>query len=99
MLFVIYTIDLPNIIADPSKTVLFADDTSIILANLSPSKCKEDINNITDDINDQFRGRSLSLNYDKTYFLQFRPKNSLEINIKITCDNKSIKETKILFFY
>ena len=36
---------------------------------------------------------SLSLNFDKTYFLQFRPKNSYEINIKISCD-KLIKETK-----
>jgi len=36
----------------------------------------------------------LSLNYDKTYFLQFRPKNSYEINIKISCDNKLIKEIK-----
>jgi hypothetical protein len=76
LFFIIYIIDLPNIIADPSKTVLFADDTSIILANLSPSEFKEDINNITDDINDQFRGKSLSLNYDKIYFLQFRPKKS-----------------------
>jgi hypothetical protein len=45
LFFVIYIIDLPNIIADPSKTVLFADDTSTIPANLSPSKFKEDINN------------------------------------------------------
>ena len=35
-----------------------------------------------------------SLNFDKTYFLQFRPKNSYEIDIKIICDNKLIKETK-----
>jgi len=28
------------------------------------------------------------------YFLQFRPKNSYKINIKICCDNKLIKETE-----
>jgi len=98
-LFLIYTNDLPNIIADPSKPILFADDTSIIIANPSPSKFKEDINNIIDNINDWFRGNSLSLNFDKTYFLQFRPKNSHEINIKISCDNKLIKETKSTNFF
>jgi len=66
--------DLPNIIADSSKSVLYADDTSIIIANPSPSKFKEDINNIIDNINDWFRSNSVSLNTDKTCFLQFRPK-------------------------
>jgi hypothetical protein len=40
------------------------------------------------------RCNSLSLNFDKTYFLQFRPKNSYEIDIKIICNNKLNKETK-----
>jgi hypothetical protein len=31
---------------DPSKPILFADDTSIIITNPSPSKFKQDINNI-----------------------------------------------------
>ena len=92
--FLIYTNDLPNITAAPSKPILFADDTIIIITNPSPSKFKEDINNITDNINDWFRGNPLSLNFDKTYFLQFRPKNSYDINTKISCDNKLIKETK-----
>ena len=94
MSFLIYINNLPNIIADPSKLILFADDTSIINTNPSPSKFKEDINNIINNINDWFRCNSLSLNFDKTYFLQFRPKNSYEIDIKISCDNKLIKETK-----
>ena len=81
-------------IADPSKPILFADNTSIIITNPSPSKFKENINIIIDNISDWFRSNSLSLNFDKTYLLQFRPKNSYEINIKVTCDNKLIKETK-----
>jgi hypothetical protein len=92
--FSIYINDLSNVIADPLKLILFADDTSIIITNPSPSKVKEDNNNIIDNINDWFRGNSLSLNFDKTYFLRFRPKNSYEINIKISCDNKLIKGTK-----
>jgi len=92
--FLIYINNLPNIIADPSKLILFADDTSIINTNPSPSKFKEDINDIIDNISNWFRCKLLLLNFDKTYFLQFRPKNSYEIDIKIICDNKLIKETK-----
>ena len=72
---------LPIIIADPSKPILFADDTNIIITNPSPSKFKEDMNNIIDNINDWFRGNSLSLNFDKTFFLQFRPKNEYKIKL------------------
>jgi len=93
LFFLLYINDLPNIIADSSKPVLFADDTSIITTNPSPSKFKGDVSNIIDNTNDWFRSNSLSLNFDKTYFLQFRPKNSYEINIKMSCDNKLIRET------
>jgi len=93
LFFLIYINDLLNIIADLLKLVLFADDTSIIIINPTPSKFKGDINNIIDNINYWFRCNS-SLNFDKTYFLQFKPKNSHEINIKISCDNKLIKRQK-----
>ena len=66
LFFLLYINDLQNIIADPFKLVLFADDTSVIIANFSTSKFKEDINNIIDNINDWFRSNSLSLNFDKT---------------------------------
>jgi len=69
LFFLIYTNDLPNIIADPSKPILFADDRSKIITNPSLSKFKEDINNIIDNINDWFRGNSSPLNFDKTNFL------------------------------
>jgi hypothetical protein len=93
LLFLIYINDFPSIITDSSKPILFADDTGIIVTNSSPSKLKEDINNTIDDINIWFRRNSLSLNFDKTYFLQFRNKNSHEIDIKISCNNKQITKT------
>ena len=81
-------------IADPSELILFADDTSIIITNPNSSKFKEDINNTIDNINVWFRGNTSTLYFDKIYFLQFRPKNNYEINIKISCDNKLIKVSK-----
>ena len=67
--------DLQNIIADPLKPNPFAHDTSIvIIKNPIHSKFKENIYNIINNINDRFRCNSLSLKFDKTYLLQFRPK-------------------------
>jgi len=94
LFFLIYINDLPNIIIDPSKLILFADDTGVIITNPSPSRFKEDINNIIDNINNWFRCNSLSLYFHKTYFLEFRPKKSYEIDIKISCHNELIKKTK-----
>jgi hypothetical protein len=47
-LSLIYIKNLPNVIAEPSKTILFADGTSIIIINPSPSKFKEHIKKIND---------------------------------------------------
>jgi hypothetical protein len=79
LFFLLCINDLLNIIADPLKLVLFADDTSTIITNPSPSKFKEDIENIIDDTNNWFRSNSLSLNFDETYFVQFRPKTDMKL--------------------
>jgi hypothetical protein len=44
------------------------------------------MNNKIGDINDWFRTNALS-------FVQFRPKNRHETNLKISCDNKLTKGT------
>ena len=94
MFFLFDINDLPNIIYDLSKLVLFAFDTNTITASSGPSKFKEDINNIIDNINDWFKVNSLSFNFDKTNFLKFMTKINHEISIKISCENKQIKEIK-----
>jgi hypothetical protein len=77
--FLIYINYLLTVTADPSKTVLFAEDTGIIITNPILSKFIEDINNIIYNRNDWFRSNSLLLKLDKTYFLRFRPQNSYKI--------------------
>ena len=74
LFFSIYINDLPNIVAGPSKPILFADDKSMIITNPRTSDFKEYLNCIIDNINDWFRGNSLSLSFDKMNILQFKPK-------------------------
>ena len=98
LFFLLYINDLTNIIADLFKLILFADDMSIISANPSPSKFKEDINNVTGNLNNWFKVNSLSVTFDKTYCLHFMTKNSHEITIQVSCDNKQIKGIKNTIF-
>jgi hypothetical protein len=73
-----------------SKIVLFADDTSMIITNLSSSKFEKSVNKIIQDIDEWFNTNSLSLNLDKTHFIQFVTKNSSSIDFSITYGNNKI---------
>jgi hypothetical protein len=69
------------------------DGVSMILTNSDPKIFKKDINNIVLLINTWFQSNLLSLNLDKTHLLQFLTKNSQEIDLQVTYDDKQI--TKI----
>jgi len=71
LLFLIYINDFPLTISKIANPILFADDTSIIIANTSPEEFKSNISlDLIESIN-WFQGNLLTLNCDKTHFLQF----------------------------
>ena len=84
---------LPQITNDNSKTVIFADDTSMIITNPSPSNFEKRVNKIIQDINEWFNTNLLSLNVDKTHFIQFVTNNSSSTDLNIMHENK--KKTKV----
>jgi hypothetical protein len=89
LLFLLYINDLPNIIISKCKLVLFADDTSIIITNSIPADFENNIIKIFKDINDRFKANLLTLNFVKTYFIQFLTKNSYAMDIHIDyCNNQ-----------
>jgi hypothetical protein len=51
---------------------------------------KKSVNKIIQDINEWFNTNLLSLNLDKTYFIQFVTKNSSSLNFNIMHGNKKI---------
>jgi hypothetical protein len=78
-----YINDIPKIINNKSKPVLFADDTSIIGTNPSPVDFKNDIITVFEHTNKWFKANLLSLNFDKTHYIQFITKNISFIDINI----------------
>jgi len=90
LLFLLYINDLPQITSDNSKIVLCAEDTNIIITNPNPTNFENCVNNIFQHINEWFSTNSLSLNLDKTHYMQFVTKNSSLIDVNITHGNKKI---------
>jgi hypothetical protein len=90
LLFLLYINDLPQITNDSSKIVLFADDTSMIITKPNPSNFEKSVNKFIQNINEWLNTNLLSLNLDKTHFIQFVTKNSSLINFNITHGNKKI---------
>ena len=96
LLFLIYVNDLSKIISDKSSPILFAEDTSFIIANCNEIKFKFNANEIFKEINKWFHSNLLMINYDKTYFLQFLTKNHYKINMQISFSNRKIATTQSL---
>ena len=71
LLFLIYNNDLPKTIDKYAESILFADDTSIIIANTNVHEYKHNIKVAIHEINNWFVNNLLTVNFDKTYFLQF----------------------------
>jgi len=74
LLFLIYINDLFKRVSDKSSPILFSDD-KFIIANRDKNKFKFNTNEIFNEIIERFCNNLLTLNHDKTYFLQFSTKN------------------------
>jgi hypothetical protein len=68
--------------------------------NRSPSyvEFSAKINTVLSGINELFRSNLLSLNFNKTYFLQFRTKNCQKFVLNITLLNKHFTDTAAIKF-
>ena len=74
LLFLIYINDFPIAISKIAKSIIFADDTSIIITNDNKVDFRNTLDFAMIEINNWFRSNLLTLNYDKTYFLQLKKK-------------------------
>jgi hypothetical protein len=93
LLFLLYINDLPKIVNDNAEVVPYADDTSIIITSLNPTDFTNSANKILQDINKWFTINLLSLNADKTQYMQFVIKTSSLIDLHVMYKNKEISNT------
>jgi hypothetical protein len=99
LLFLIYINDFPLSINKLADTILFADDTSIVISNTNPEDFNNTMNTVMTEIMDWFQSNLLTLNFNKTTFLQFLTKQNKASKIQITVSNSintNITSTKFL---
>jgi hypothetical protein len=90
MFFLIYINDLPTLINKDNNTVLFADDTSIVITDSNTRDFNIIANQIAHDINTWFNIILLTLNLNKTQYIEFRTKNYYNVNTLIKYDQRAI---------
>jgi hypothetical protein len=90
LLFLLFINDLPKFMTDKSTTILFADDTSVLLSHSNLFDFKNDIKTIFATLNEWFIQNLLSLNFSKTQFVYFTTRKSNQMEITIDYNNKNI---------
>ena len=102
-IFLIYINDLPTVIQyilskKNSSIVLFADDASVIISEPCLMNFESKLNIVFQIMKEWFNSKCLSLNFDKTYYMQFITKNKFLSKINIEYENKMILQTNFIKF-
>ena len=78
--------------------VLFADDTSIIITDTNRRDFNVNANRTFQDINTWFKVNLLTLNLNKTQYLEFRTKNYYNVNTQIKYDQECLTSASEIKF-
>jgi hypothetical protein len=98
LLFLIYINDLPKVVEPTAIPIMFADDTSIIMENDNSMQLQNEINMMMNRINEWFQDNLITLNLNKTYFIQFINKSSNNLDFQIKIGNTNITTINEIMF-
>ena len=90
LLFLIYINDLPSTTEKDVKMILYADDNSILITGANKRDFNENCKKAFQDINTWFINNRLTLNFNKTQFLEFRTNHYSNDIIQLAYDLKGI---------
>ena len=99
LLFLLYINELPKIINKTSAPIFFADDTSVLFAHSNPIDFDKNVYIVFITLNKWLRANQLSVNCNKTNYVQFITKRNMSVNLKISFNNNFITNssyTKLL---
>jgi hypothetical protein len=88
--FLVYISDLPLFLNKNSLSILFADDTSVLVTSPNQHDFLIEINQIFAQLNSWFESNLLSLNLDKTKFVHLKTRNTPVLNTNITYKSNSV---------
>jgi hypothetical protein len=76
LLFLLYINDLPKIINDKAIPILFADDTSLLVASSSYRALYIHTNTVFKCVNTWIEVNKLNINFNKTHYISFTASNN-----------------------
>lgn len=85
-----YINDLPNV--TEHKTILFADDTTVVIKCIDIGKYEDDITFTLNKIIDWLKINNLKINIQKTNLIQFQTHRLRHIDLNIITNNSKIEE-------
>jgi len=99
LLFLIYIYDM-KYIAELIKTIVYADDTTLIIRGRTVAEAKQKANAILDRFYNYFTLNKLTINGSKTKYMIFCPKNKRNINLEgeIEINNVTLEQVKTIKF-
>jgi len=83
LLFIVYINDLPKAIEHRAIPILFSDITSVLITNPNNIQFKSDLNVVFGQLNNWFKDNLLTLNFDKTYLIQFTNQSTCTSDIEL----------------
>ncbi len=69
---------------------MFADDTSILIKSPNNVQLQSDLNSVMGQLNEWFQENLITLNLEKTHFIQFTNKSIGNSDIQIKIENKYV---------
>jgi len=96
--FLLHKNDLPKIINKTSAPIIFADDTSILLAHSNLIDFNKNIYIVFTSLNKWLRANQLSLNFNKTNYVHFTTRRNMSVNLKIGFNNNFITNSSYTKF-
>ena len=94
LLFLFYINDLPQLVKDIALPVLFADDTSFLIAHSNSMNMNRDLKLVLEITQKWFKSNIMLLNCDKTSFMQFS--QTLITDLQLTHNLLIAKSTALI---
>ena len=91
LLFLAYTIDMPNSVAVPTSCDQFADDTALTTVSPSPTECECHLQRSVDATSAWLSDWKLAVNVDKTVSMEF-PRRPFSSDFAINLNGNTLKE-------
>jgi len=98
LLFNVYVNDFPRIINKISHTILFADDTNILVSSSDINELNSKLNSVLCCISKWFKNNQLVLNLNKTHVVKFSSSKLLTYPLNTMYNNQALTVTENIKF-